>query len=161
MGEIEYPGVYVEEVPLGVTSITGVETSTTGFIGSAGSAEPCAPVHVTSLVEFERAFARVEVGPLRAAVAGFFENGGSDAWVVGLTDGMPLSAGFEYLDAAETLGLLCLPGETDIDVLLAAIEYAERRRAFMVIDPRGTEIADTCAYVEALVQSGSANAVTM
>ena len=82
MAEIEYPGVYVEEVPLGVAPIAGVETSTTGFIGAVGSAEPCAPVHVRSLVEFERAFARVEVGlKLGAAIAQFFENGGSDAWV--------------------------------------------------------------------------------
>jgi uncharacterized protein len=158
MGEIEYPGVYVEEVPLGIAPIAGVETSTTGFIGAVGSAEPCSPVQVRSIAEFERAFAGVEVGPLRAAVAGFFENGGSDAWVVGLTDGVPLSVGLECLDAVETLGLLCLPGETDIDVLRAAIEYAERRRAFTVIDPPGMEVAETCAYVQALAQSGSANA---
>jgi phage tail sheath protein FI len=159
MSEIEYPGVYVEEVPLGVAPIAGVETSTTGFIGAVGSAEPCAPVHVRSLVEFERAFARVEVAlALGAAVAQFFENGGSDAWVVGLPGGVPLSAGLECLDAVETLGLLCLPGETSIDVLLAAIEYAERRHVFAVIDPPGTEVAGTCAYVEALAESGSANA---
>ena len=42
VAEIEYPGVYVEEVPLGVAPIAGVETSTTGFIGAVGSAEPCA-----------------------------------------------------------------------------------------------------------------------
>jgi phage tail sheath protein FI len=34
VAEIEYPGVYVEEVPLGVAPIAGVETSTTGFIGT-------------------------------------------------------------------------------------------------------------------------------
>ena len=159
VAEIEYPGVYVEEVPLGVAPIAGVETSTTGFIGAVGSAEPCAPVHVRSLVEFERAFARVEAGfELGAAVALFFENGGSDAWVVGLPDGVPLSAGLERLDAVDTLSLLCLPGETDIDVLRAAIEYAERRRAFALIDPPGTEVAEVNAYVEALAQSGSANA---
>ena len=159
MGEIEYPGVYVEEVPLGVAPIAGVPTSTTGFIGAVGIAEACAPVQVTSLVEFERAFARVEAGfLLGVAVARFFENGGSDAWVVGLPDGVPLSAGLEPLDAVETLSLLCLPGETDIDVLRAAIEYAERRRAFVLIDPPGTEVAEVNAYVETLAQSGSANA---
>ena len=159
VAEIEYPGVYVEEVPLGVAPIAGVETSTTGFIGAVGSAEPCAPVHVRSLVEFERAFARVEAGfVLGAAVGQFFENGGSDAWVVGLPDGVPLSAGLERLDAVDTLSLLCLPGETDIDVLRAAIEYAERRRAFALIDPPGTEVAEVNAYVETLAQSGSANA---
>jgi len=159
VAEIEYPGVYVEEVPLGVAPIAGVETSTTGFIGTVGSAEPSAPVHVRSLVEFERAFARVEAGfELGVAVAQFFDNSGTDAWVVGLQDGVPLSAGLECLDAVETLSLLCLPGETNIDVLRAAIEYAERRRAFALIDPPGTEVGDACAYVEALAQSGSANA---
>jgi Bacteriophage tail sheath protein len=159
VGEIEYPGVYVEEMPLGVTPIEGVETSTTGFIGQVGSAEPCAPVHVRSLVAFEGAFANVEAGfELGVAVAQFFENGGRDAWVVGLPDGVPLSAGLEHLDAVETLGLLCLPGETDIDVLRATVDYAERRRAFVLIDPPGAEVGATCAYVEALAQSGSANA---
>jgi uncharacterized protein len=62
VAEIEYPGVYVEEVPLGVAPIAGVETSTTGFIGAVGRAEPCAPVHVRNLAEFERAFAGVEGG---------------------------------------------------------------------------------------------------
>ena len=77
VAEIEYPGVYVEEVPLGVTPIAGVETSTTGFIGTVGSAEQCAPVHVRGVVEFERAFGPVEVGfELGVAVAQFFENGG-------------------------------------------------------------------------------------
>jgi phage tail sheath protein FI len=114
---------------------------------------------VRSLVEFERAFARVEAGfELGVAVAQFFDNSGTDAWVVGLQDGVPLSAGLECLDAVETLSLLCLPGETNIDVLRAAIEYAERRRAFALIDPSGTEVADVCAYVEALAQSRSANA---
>jgi phage tail sheath protein FI len=159
VAEIEYPGVYVEEVPLGVAPIAGVETSTTGFIGAVGSAEPCAPVHVKSLAEFERAFARVEAGAkLGAALARFFENGGSDAWIVGLPDGVPLSAGLERLDAVDTLSLLCLPGETDVDVVRAAIEYAGRRRAFALIDPPGADISGTIAYVEALAQSGSANA---
>jgi len=159
MGEIEYPGVYVEEVPLDVAPIAGVETSTTGFIGAVENAEPRAPMHVRSLVEFERAFGRVEAGSeLGPAVTRFFENGGSDAWVVGLPDGVPLSDGLECLDAVETLSLLCLPGETNIEVLSAAIEYAERRRAFALIDPSGTEVADVCAYVEALAQSRSANA---
>ena len=158
VAEIEYPGVYVEEVPLGVAPIAGVETSTTGFIGAVASGELCSPVQVKSLVEFERAFA-VEAGfVLGAAVARFFENGGSDAWVVGLPAGVPLSAGLECLDAVDTLSLLCLPGETGIDVLRAAIEYAERRRAFALIDPPGTEAAQVNAYVKALAQIGSANA---
>jgi hypothetical protein len=80
VGEIEDPGVYVGEVPLDVAPIAGVEMSTTGFIGEVGSAEPCAPAHMKSLVEVERASARAEVElKLGTAIAQFFENGGSHA----------------------------------------------------------------------------------
>jgi phage tail sheath protein FI len=158
MPEIDYPGVYVEEDPSGVAPIVGVETSTTGFVGEVGSAERCAAVQVRSVAEFERAFRRVESGfELGATVAQFFANGGNDAWVVGLPNGVPLSEGLDRFDPVDTLSLLCLPGETDVEVLRAAIEYAECRRAFMLVDPPGTDIAATIALTESLALSGSAN----
>jgi phage tail sheath protein FI len=136
----------------------GVETSTTGFVGKVESAERGAAVHVRSVADFERAFGRVEKGSeLGAAVAQFFANGGKDAWVVGLPKGVPLSAGLQRFDAVDTLSLLCLPSETDVDVLRGAIEYAERRRAFALIDPPGTDLTATIALAESLALSGSAN----
>jgi len=158
MPEIDYPGVYVEEDRSGVAPIAGVETSTTGFVGDVGSAERCAAVQVRSVVEFERTFGRVVSGfELGAAVAQFFANGGYDAWVVGLPNGVPLSDGLKRFDAVDTLSLLCLPGETDVEVLWAAIEYVERRRAFLLIDPPGTDIAGTIALTASLALGGSAN----
>ena len=159
VAEIEYPGVYVEEVPLGVAPIAGVETSTTGFIGAVGSAEPCAPVHVRSLVEFERAFGRVEagfeLGDSRCPVLRERRQRCLGRWTAGRRAAVCWSGASRRRRHAS---LLCLPGETDIDVLRAAIEYAERRRAFALIDPPGMEVAEVNAYVEALAQSGSANA---
>ena len=35
---------------------------------------------------------------------------------------------------------------------------AERRHVFVLIDPRGTEITEAYAYIEALAESGSAEA---
>ena len=32
--QVSYPGVYIEEVPSGVRTITGVATSITAFLGS-------------------------------------------------------------------------------------------------------------------------------
>ena len=158
MPEFDYPGVYVEEDPSGVAPIVGVETSTSGFVGEVGSAERCAAVQVRSVAEFERAFRRVESGfELGAAVAQFFANGGNDAWVVGLPNGVPLSDGLERFDAVDTLSLLCLPGETDVEVLRAAIDYVECRRAFVLIDPPGPDIAATIALTESLALGGSAN----
>ena len=88
---------------------------------------------------------RVEAGfVLGAAVARFFENGGSDAWVVGLPDGVPLSAGLECLDAVETLSLLCLPGETDI-MSCSLGSSMPSGGVHSVIDPPGTEVTDARA----------------
>lgn len=159
MGEIEYPGVYVEEDQFGVAPIIGVETSTTGFVGEFASGERCAAVCVKSVADFERAFGPVVSGfGLGTAVAQFFANGGNDAWVIGLPSGVPLSDGLEQLDAVDMLSLLCLPGERDMNVLRAAIEYAERRRAFALIDPPGTDLAGTIELTDALALGGSANA---
>jgi len=63
----------------------------------------------------------------------------------------------QRLDALDTLNLLCLPGETDPDVLRAALEYAERRGAFLLIDPPGPDVEGTIALAESLARSDIAN----
>ncbi|MBA3735312.1 MAG: phage tail sheath family protein [Actinobacteria bacterium] len=158
MAEFEHPGVFVEENPVGPAPIEGVETSTTGFVGAVENAERHAPFQVRSLADFERAFGPVESGfRLGLAVAHFFANGGDDAWIVGLPNGVPLSDGLARLDDVDTLSLLCVPGETDLDVLRAVVEYAERRRTFALIDPYGTDLPGTIALAEVLALTGSAN----
>lgn len=109
-------------------------------------------------MEFERAFGGLRSGSeLGYAVLQFFANGGSDAWAVGVPARTPLAEGLSYLEAAKTLGLLCLPGETDVDVLRAALDYAERRRAFLLVDPPGVEPDRAIALVGALAGTGSAS----
>ena len=74
---LTYPGVYIEELPSGVRTITGVATSITAFVGRAlrGSVE--LPVRVQSITEFERAFGGLWRGsPMTYAVSHFFLNGG-------------------------------------------------------------------------------------
>ena len=158
MPEIQYPGVYVEELPFGVAPITGVETSSTGFVGEAPDGPHLAAARVASFPEFERAFGGLRSGSeLGYAVLQFFANGGSEAWVVGVPAGTPLAEGLSCLEAANELGLLCLPGETGVDVLRAALDYAERRRAFLLVDPPGVEPDRAIALVAALSGRGSAN----
>jgi phage tail sheath protein FI len=78
-----YPGVYIEELPSGVHSITGVATSITAFVGFAVRGPVNSPTLVQSSSEYTRAF-----GPLAPtstmgyAVAQFFVNGGRDALIV-------------------------------------------------------------------------------
>ena len=51
-----YPGVYIEEVPSGVRTITGVATSITAFIGRARRGPVNESKTINSYGDFERIF---------------------------------------------------------------------------------------------------------
>ena len=76
------PGVYVEEIPSGVRTITGVATSITAFVGKAVRGPVNQAVTITSFGDFERIFGGVSLSmTLGYAVRDFFVNGGSQAIV--------------------------------------------------------------------------------
>jgi uncharacterized protein len=77
--------------------------------------------------------------------------------VVGVPEGAALAEGLAGLDAVDIVNLVCLPGETDVEVLGAALEYADRRRAFVVIDPAGADLEAAIALAESLAAVRSAN----
>src|SRR6267143_6032802 len=80
-----YPGVYVQEIPSGVHTTTGVATSITAFIGSALRGPDDMPVTINNFGDFERIFGGLWVGStLGYAVRDFFLNGGGQAIVVRL-----------------------------------------------------------------------------
>jgi phage tail sheath protein FI len=82
---VSYPGVYVEELPSGVRTITGVATSITAFLGKALRGPVDQPVTLASFGDFERVFGGLDAQlPLGYAVRDFFSNGGSQAIVVRL-----------------------------------------------------------------------------
>jgi len=83
--QLSYPGVYVEEVPSGVRTITGVATSITAFVGRALRGTTSAPVTITSYGDFERIFGGLwKDSMLGFAVRDFFLNGGSTAVIARL-----------------------------------------------------------------------------
>jgi hypothetical protein len=83
---LTYPGVYIEELPSGVHTITGVATSITAFVGSALRGPANDPVRVQSYAEFERQFGGLwNQSTLGYAVSQFFLNGGGDALIVRVT----------------------------------------------------------------------------
>ncbi|HKR58535.1 MAG TPA: hypothetical protein VJS64_02280, partial [Pyrinomonadaceae bacterium] len=89
---LTYPGVYIEEIPSGVRTITGVATSITAFIGRALRGPTDEPVTINSFADFERIFGGLWVdSTLGYAVRDFYLNGGSQAIIVRLyrpeTDG--------------------------------------------------------------------------
>lgn len=78
-----YPGVYVEEVPSGVRTITAVGTSTALFIGRTKQGPLNKAVRCNDPSTFARTFSEdTSLGDLARQVRLFFDNGGTDAWVM-------------------------------------------------------------------------------
>lgn len=85
---VSYPGVYLEEIPSGVRTITGVATSIAAFVdyfpqGPIGSSNA---VEIFSFADFERQFGGLNAqSEASYAIHQFFLNGGAQAWVVRVT----------------------------------------------------------------------------
>jgi phage tail sheath protein FI len=80
---VSYPGVYLEEIPSGVRTITGVATSIAAFVGQAARGPVNTPVTITSYADFERIFGGLWISSrLGYAVQDFYQNGGSTAIIV-------------------------------------------------------------------------------
>ena len=78
-----YPGVYIEEVPSGVRTITGVATSITAFVGFALRGPVNEQTRVQSFTEYVRSFGGLAAtSTMSYAVQQYFVNGGKDAIIV-------------------------------------------------------------------------------
>jgi hypothetical protein len=85
-----HPGVYVEEVSGGARSIEAVGTSTAIFVGEAERG-PLTPTKLRSFADFERLYGGYLLSPttrtdLAHAVDGFFQNGGTMAYILRATE---------------------------------------------------------------------------
>jgi phage tail sheath protein FI len=97
---LTYPGVYIQEVPSGVRTITGVATSITAFFGRTIRGPLNRAVHCLSYADFVRNFGGAPTGAeLALSVKQFYDNGGADAYVVRLASGAQ-AAGVSLLDLA-------------------------------------------------------------
>ncbi|MDF0668212.1 MAG: phage tail sheath subtilisin-like domain-containing protein [Nitrospira sp.] len=80
-----YPGVYIEEIPSGVRTITGVATSIAAFVGWAPKGPTDHAELVLSWPDFDRKFGGLNQNSLMSyAVYHFFSNGGQRAYIVRL-----------------------------------------------------------------------------
>jgi len=80
---LTFPGVYIEEIPSGVRTITGVATSITAFVGYAIRGPVNKPTTVQSFPEFARRFGGLSTSSTMSyAVQQYFLNGGRDALIV-------------------------------------------------------------------------------
>lgn len=81
-----YPGVYIEEIPSGVRTITPVGTSLTAFVGGTPQGIANKPTKCSSYADFERKFGAIDPRyPLGFAVNQYFQNGGAEALIVRVT----------------------------------------------------------------------------
>ncbi|HEV8548416.1 MAG TPA: hypothetical protein VGQ57_05290, partial [Polyangiaceae bacterium] len=74
------PGVYIEEIPSGVRTITGVATSIALFVGWAAKGPVDRAARLTSFSDYQRIYGGLDHRTLLGhSVQQFFDNGGADA----------------------------------------------------------------------------------
>jgi phage tail sheath protein FI len=123
-----YPGVYIEEIPSGVRTITGVATSITAFVGRSLKGVTNEPTIINSFSDFERQFGGLwSDSTMSYAVQDFYLNGGSQAIIVRIDNGSGTSqlllpaGGLSPLDGLLTL-VAASPGSW-ANNLLAEVNY--------------------------------------
>ncbi|HEY7126514.1 MAG TPA: phage tail sheath C-terminal domain-containing protein [Ktedonobacterales bacterium] len=78
-----YPGVYIEEVPSGVHTITGVATSIAAFVDYFPRGPMNQAVQLFNMADFERTFGGLDqASEASYGIQQFFINGGTEAWAV-------------------------------------------------------------------------------
>jgi phage tail sheath protein FI len=152
--EITYPGVYIEEIPNGGRNIDGVSTSIAAFAGWSRIGPTDRALRIRSWKEFEYKYGGLDSRSLLGfSVLQFFDNGGTDAYVVRISNApkrtvlRPNDSAFEdallpadkngglyHLDEIDLFNLLCVPGETNAATVVALQKFCRERRAFLIID---------------------------
>lgn len=160
-----WPGVYVEEPPGGPPPIAGVATAETAFVDFFARGPVDHAVRVASFAEFTRHFGGLDRrSEASHAIAQFFLNGGTTAWVVrvalargeapggrrwasaaprAILGSAEARSGLHALDAVAApwfVGLLCVPAAARLPTAAMQAVYAgcarhcAERRAFLLVD---------------------------
>ncbi|MGS1121456.1 phage tail sheath family protein [Rhodanobacter sp. UC4436_H3] len=167
---LTYPGVYIEEIPSGVRTITGVATSIAAFAGWAPRGPTGRAALVLGYADFARQFGGIDSRSLLGyAVNQFFANGGQQAYIVRLVDASAKAAKVtldgKLLLAASSEGLWA----NDFAVVIRKSSFdASRFRLSVVnwqLDPAGVAVetfdnlsmrADDARFVTSVLAAQSA-----
>lgn len=85
---LTYPGVYIQELPPAVKTITGVGTSITAFVGRALRGPVNDPTIIHSFADYQRVFGGLwRESSMSYAASQYFQNGGRDAIIVRVHNG--------------------------------------------------------------------------
>ncbi|TRW14571.1 phage tail sheath family protein [Glacieibacterium frigidum] len=168
---LDFPGVYVEEVPSGLPPIVAAPTATALFVGWAAQGPTGQAVRLSGFAAFERVFGGLDARSLLGyAVRHFYDNGGDDAYVLRIAadQGVVIGPGDAAFHAAaiaavaghiEPFNLLIVPGLSDAATLVVLHREAHARRALLIADagPDDTS-ADAIATAAALAGTDPPNA---
>ncbi len=103
MAQLTYPGVYVEEVPSGVRPIAAASTSIAAFIGMAERGTVGEAVKVFNFTEYQNRYGGFLPGSfLSHAVYQFFNNGGTQCYIVRVAGANAATANIVLRDRAAT-----------------------------------------------------------
>jgi len=135
-----YPGVYIEELPSGVRTISGVATSVAAFVGYARRGRDHVATRVMNFGEFEREFGGLAAdSELSYAVSHFYANGGGEAWIVRVPRKNAVPASVTIKDKS---------GGGSVNVLkLTALSSGAAANGLLIdVDYDGIDPADTKSY---------------
>jgi len=155
MPTFTYPGVYIEEIPSGVHTITGVATSIAAFVGWAAQGPTSAATLVQSWQDYASQFGGLDSRSyLGYAVNQFFANGGQQAYIVRLTDGTDTPARLTIGDLVFDSSAAPSPSTvTIIPTQAGAVPDWQASTAYSV----GTLVKDSNGGVERCTSAGSSS----
>jgi phage tail sheath protein FI len=103
MAQVTYPGVYVEEVPSGVRPIAAASTSIAAFIGIAERGPVGEAVKIFNFTEYQNRYGGfIPNSFLSHAVYQFFNNGGTQCYIVRVASANATRANIVLRDRAAT-----------------------------------------------------------
>ena len=120
-----FPGVYVQEVPSGVRTITGVSTSVAAFVGMVNRGPLGLPVRILSFADYERRFGNdTSASEITDQVRQFFLNGGQQAFIMRIAQGASSAAvTLKNESGAEVLVVAAKDAGTVGDAIRIEIDY--------------------------------------
>jgi phage tail sheath protein FI len=127
-----YPGVYIQEIPSGVRTVTEVATSIAAFIGTFRKGLLNEAVQILSLADFVREYGGLERNSEASyAVQQFFLNGGTEAWIVRVGNDGSSPPGAKKVAAAE----VTLDNKVTGGVHVVNVRAGRRIRGHSAINP--------------------------
>lgn len=157
-----YPGVYVEELPSGVRTITGVATSITAFIGFAPKGLTNTPIRIQNFGSYERMFGGLSrTSTMSYAVQQFFLNGGGDAIIVRLSNIVkkedPNDSNNQIVDTENSAksAEYTIPTDGEPLILEAASEGAWGNNLEISVDYETATPTETFNLVISLIENGN------